>query len=217
MRCVRNICALWLLVAGVYLAGKHNVEANEIVLFNGHDLTGWVFRGKTPDAPNPFFVRDGVLCCKGQPVGYLRTEKKYTNFTLKLQWRWPTGSKPGNNGVLLRIQDGEHYFGNTWPKSIEAQLMNQSAGDIFTIGEFPLKTGRNKGRYTPKLHPSNEKPQGEWNEYEITMQGGQLKIVVNGVLQNEGTDAAVVPGYIGLQSEGAPIEFRNIRIVPLSD
>jgi hypothetical protein len=191
--------------------------AEEVKLFNGKDLDGWTWRGKGGDADNPFYVKDGLLCCKGRPGGYLHTDKKYTNYVFKVEWRWPEDSKPGNNGVLLRVQGGEHFFGDTWPKSIEAQLANQHAGDIFTIGEFPLKTGRNKGRYTPKMKPSNEKPQGQWNEYEITIQGGNLTLVVNGEVQNEGTDAAELPGTIGLQSEGAPIEFRNIRLVPLDE
>jgi hypothetical protein len=205
-----------LAVLGTFLVAS-TLVAEEVELFNGKDLDGWVWRGKTPDDENPFYVKDGVLRCKGRPIGYLHTKDKYTNYVLKLEWRWPEDAKPGNNGVLLRSQGGEHFFDNTWPKSLEAQLQNQRAGDIFTIGEFPLETGRNNGRYTPMMHPTNEKPQGQWNEYEITMKGGQLKLVVNGLLQNQGTDAAIMPGYIGLQSEGAPIEYRNIRITPLDD
>jgi hypothetical protein len=214
MRFASLICLLAVLET---LLAASTLVADEVKLFNGENLDGWVWRGKTADAENPFYVANGVLCCKGRPVGYLHTEKKYTNYIFKLEWRWPEDSKPGNNGVLLRSQGGEHFFGNTWPKSVEAQLQNQHAGDIFTIGEFPLETGRNQGRYTPMMHPTNEKPQGQWNEYEITMNGGQLKLVVNGLLQNQGSNAAVMPGYIGLQSEGAAIEFRNIRIMPLDE
>lgn len=188
--------------------------AGEIELFNGENLDGWSWRGTSADAENPFSAVDGVIRCKGTPVGYLRTEKLYTNYTLKLQWRWPAGSKPGNNGVLIRAQDGEHFFGNTWPKSLEAQLMNGRAGDIFTIGEFPFQTGRNEGRYTPRLKPSNEKPLGEWNDCEVTIRGGSLRLVINGELQNEGSAAAELPGFIGLQAEGAAIEFRALRLIP---
>ncbi|HUT11913.1 MAG TPA: DUF1080 domain-containing protein [Thermoguttaceae bacterium] len=64
-------------------------------------------------------------------------------------------------------------------------------------------------------HPTNEKPQGEWNDYEIIVQGGDLTLKVNGLVQNEATEVLEVSGPIGLQSEGAPIEYRNIRLVPL--
>ena len=62
------------------------------------------------------------------------------------------------------------------------------------------------------MKPSNEKPQGQWNEYEAILKGGQLTLKVNGEVQNTATDVEEVPGWIGLQSEGAPIEFRNVRL-----
>lgn len=206
-----------LIVLSFLCLGRERVvpAAEEMPLFNGRDLAGWTFRGSTPGAENPFYVQEGTLCCKGKPVGYLRTDTRYTHYTVTVEWRWPKESKPGNNGVLLAVQDGEHFYNNVWPKSIEAQLAHGHAGDILTIGEFPLKTGRNKGRYTPVMRPSNEKPQGEWNQFEATLRGGSLKILINGVLQNEATEVWETPGYIALQSEGAPIEFRNIRLIPL--
>jgi hypothetical protein len=214
MRYAAVVLATVLLGVGSALAAEPP-QPKEVPLFNGKNLDGWVWRGKSPEAENPFYVKDGLLCCKGQPVGYLHTEKKYTDYIFKLEWRWPEGSKPGNNGILVRVLEGEHFYGNTWPKCIEIQLAHQHAGDILTIGDFPLQTGRNKGRFTPMMKKPNEKPQGQWNEYEVTMQGGRLKLVVNGELQNEGTKAGELPGTIGLQSEGAPIEFRRIRLVPL--
>ena len=186
----------------------------EVVLFNGKDFSGWTHCLRDADAKmeDTWSAADGVLRCKGQPIGYLRTEKKYTSYVLKFEWRWPEGSKPGNNGALLRIV-GED---KVWPKSVEAQLYHDHAGDILTIDQFPLKGDpeRTKGRYTAKMNPSNEKPQGQWNEYEAVLQGGDLTLTVNGEVQNTATDVEEVPGWIGLQSEGAPIEFRNIRLYP---
>jgi len=184
----------------------------EVCLFNGKDFAGWTHYLREPNAKmeETWSAGDGLLRCEGRPVGYLRTEKKYTNYVLKVEWRWPEGSKPGNNGVLLRIV-GED---KVWPKSVEAQLAHNHAGDIFTINSFPLKGDpeRSKGRYTAKMKPSNEKPQGQWNEYEIVLKGGDLTLKVNGEVQNTATEVEEVPGWIGLQSEGAPIEYRNIRL-----
>ena len=47
------------------------------------------------------------------------------------------------------------------------------------------------------------------------MDGGELKVYVNGELQNEASEVEVVPGYVCLQSEGAEIQFRNIHLTPL--
>jgi hypothetical protein len=65
------------------------------------------------------------------------------------------------------------------------------------------------------MKPSNEKPLGEWNSYRIVLDGGKLEMWVNGELQNSATDVQLLPGRIALQSEGAHIEFRNIRLKPL--
>jgi hypothetical protein len=65
-----------------------------------------------------------------------------------------------------------------------------------------------------KKEASSEKPAGQWNTYDILCKGGTISCRVNGVLQNEGTDATITSGWICLQSEGSPIEFRNIYIEP---
>ncbi|MDF1838353.1 MAG: DUF1080 domain-containing protein [Planctomycetota bacterium] len=120
---------------------------------------------------------------------------------------------PGNSGVLLRIQSPH----KTWPRSIEAQLQSRSAGDIWNIDKFPMvvDSERTSGRHTVKLLPSNEKPLGEWNHYRILLDGSRLSLWVNGQLQNTARWCAEMPGPIGLQSEGVPIEFRNIQLRPI--
>ena len=155
-------------------------------------------------------TKEGVIRCEGQPIGYLYTKKKYTNFELELEWRGDPEAGPGNSGVLLRVQEPHQV----WPKSIEAQLMSRNAGDIWNIDRFPMfvDANRTSGRRTTKLLPSNEKPLGEWNHYRIRLIGGDLNIWINGVLQNSATWCEEIPGVLALQSEGAVIEFRNVKI-----
>ncbi len=188
---------------------------DEVALFNGKDLSGWTFHLADPKAKmeDVWSVSDGVLRCAGSPVGYIRTEKDYTNFVLTLEWRFPEGKPPGNSGVLLRMVGPD----KVWPKSLEAQLMHRNAGDIWNIDDFPAKTdpARTSGRRTEKLLPTNEKPIGEWNRYVITLNRGELKLEVNGAVQNTASWCEEVPGKICLQSEGAEIEFRNIRLKPV--
>ncbi|MCB9916012.1 MAG: DUF1080 domain-containing protein [Planctomycetes bacterium] len=184
-------------------------------LFDGQDLAGWTWylseEGADPAAT--WTVKDGVLRCEGRPIGYLRTEEAYTNFTLTLEWRFDPAAGPGNSGVLLRMI-GED---KVWPKSIECQLHHQNAGDIWNIDKFPMRVdeARTNGRRTTKLAPSSEKPLGEWNRYEITIDRGELRLVVNGVLQNTASWCDEVPGFVCLQSEGAVIEFRDIVLQPI--
>jgi hypothetical protein len=208
--------ALVLALTGGFVRAADEPEVGKpIKLFNGKDMAGWTFflndNGKMEDVWS--IKPDGVLYCKGKPTGYIRTEKDYTNYKLTLEWRFP-GPKPGNSGVLLRMQAPD----KVWPKSIEAQLQHQNAGDFWNIDEFQMKAApeRTKGRNTKKLHETNEKPMGEWNKYEITVDGGTVELKVNDLVQNVATDCAEIPGKICLQSEGAEIELRNIELTPLA-
>lgn len=189
---------------------------SQIGLFDGSSLRGWTH--VLPDAPNAkiedtWRIDDGVLICTGQPVGYIRTIDDYGNFVLKLEWRFsPVTRQAGNSGVLLRMT-GED---KVWPKSVEAQLLSGSAGDFFNIGEVAMKTdpARTNGRHTKRLRTA-ERPIGEWNEYEIICDGPNVTLVVNGDTINNAWDVATTPGKICLQSEGAEIHFRNIRLAPI--
>jgi hypothetical protein len=190
------------------------VGSTEIPLFNGRDLSGWSHH-LNDDAPmeGTWTVEDGILICKGQPAGYIYTDREYGNFILKLKWRFnPVTKQAGNSGVLLR-QVGPH---KVWPKSVEAQLQSGNAGDFWCIDNFPMKTDpeRTSGRNTRKTH-SNEHPIGEWNEYEIVVNGGDVSLIVNGEMLNLATEVEEVPGRICLQSEGAEIHFRDIRLISL--
>ncbi len=190
----------------------------ELSLFNGSDLSGWDacvpdLSSKHRDPRTVWTVKDGVLVCAGTPSGYIHTTADFTNFVLKLEWRWnPETKQAGNSGVLFRVQEPH----KVWPRSIEAQLHSGSAGDFWCIDDFPMKTddARRKGRNT-KATGKAEHPVGEWNEYEIIADGPNVMLIVNGVELNRAWDCEVKPGKIALQSEGAEIHFRNVRLAPI--
>lgn len=189
----------------------------EVRLFNGEDLSGWTpfipeFGGATPEAGKVWGVNDGVLVCLGNPAGYIRTDDKHTSYVLKLQWRFDPAKGPGNSGVLVRLNGPD----KVWPRSVEAQLHSGNAGDFWNIDEMKMTTDpdRTRGRNTKKLLMA-EYPLGQWNEYEIIVDGPTVTLYVNGELANQATDVEVTPGAIALQSEGAEIHFRNIRLAPI--
>jgi len=212
-----------LITAAATLAVAAAAPAQDgLKLFNGKDLSGWGFflEKSGPNASGTMRIEDvwkvdgGRIQCSGVPNGYLKTTADYKDFNLSLEWRWP--DKPGNSGVLLRVVGPDKI----WPKTVEAQLMSGNAGDIWlmdgaTLDTDPAQVDAKAANHRMKMKAA-EKPAGEWNLYEITMQGGWVLLKVNGVVVNEGTGADEVPGKIALQSEGAPIEFRNIRLTPLT-
>lgn len=200
---------------GPGVRGLEPVFGGKIALFDGRSLAGWRshFRDGSEDSAQAWSVVDGILVCNGQPIGYLQTEMEFENFELVVEWRFDPTRGAGNSGVLLRTTGKD----TVWPNSIEAQLHSRNAGDIWNIGEFPMKAdpSRTRGRRTVKAHETNEKPLGEWNRYRIRLDRGELTLEVNGLVQNEATACREMPGRIGLQSEGAYIEFRTVELRPI--
>lgn len=193
-------------------------------LFNDKDLDGWIRFSPSdkPDADkkwtvdNVWSIRDGVIHCEGVPNGYMRTVESYANYKLHVEWRW--ADKPTNSGVLLN----KTGIDRVWPTCVEAQLKHENAGDFWLLSQSTIvvdgdQIGPKQFANAAKKHPTNEKPVGEWNTYDITCDGGSIKLVVNGLLQNEGVKANPASGPICLQSEGSPIEFRNVYLEPLDN
>ncbi len=205
------------------LAGCHGMfgpigPKEKVTLFNGTDFAGWKLHvdDKTIDVHDVWSVSNGVVHCEGRPNGYMRTKAEYKDYHLHLEWRWP--GEPSNSGVLLHAKGPD----KVWPRCIECQLKAGSAGDLVLIGGTGITVdGRDRQNVekqfvvVTKKQQSSEKPPGRWNTYEIYCEGDTIRCYVNGVLQNEGTDTTETAGWICLQSEGSPIEFRNIYIEPL--
>ena len=192
------------------------VPKEKKMLWNGRDFVGWKLYTREPDhdVTKTWSSENALLRCEGEPAGYMRTEKDYADYLLHVEWRWP--EKGGNNGVLVHMS-GEDQV---WPKSLECQLHSGNAGDFWVIGgietaEHAKGGARVKGRRTLKLKDSSEKPLGQWNVYDIICKDDWIVVVVNGVLQNVATKCSDKSGKICLQSEGTPIEYRNIYIEPL--
>ncbi|MCS6866962.1 MAG: DUF1080 domain-containing protein [Gemmataceae bacterium] len=194
-------------------------------LFDGKSFNGWDFyvqdgkSSKRTDGQQTWSIKDGIIYCTGKPNGYMVTQKEFGDYILKLKWRFPADSKGGNSGVLLHVQDDKF-----WPTSVEAQLFAGRAGDFWLIYPPEVKLEVDPKRQDPK-QPRHyfrietkepvEKKFGEWNQYEITCKGGDITLVVNGLLVNEGKNGSLKKGRIALQAEGAEIHFKDIEIKSL--
>jgi hypothetical protein len=213
---------VWFVLLAIMMLGCTSQEqpqeqAEKIGLFNGHDFTGWIkfIPDDTTDVDKVWMVEEGVIHCVGTPTGYIRTVDSYSDYKLHVEWRWV--ETPGNSGVLLHCQEPDQV----WPNCLEAQLKTENAGDFVIIGPGQITvdgqefTNTERFLSVPKKHDNIEKPAGEWNTYDITCKGATVSVTVNGTLQNEATDVFVTSGPIALQSEGAPIQFRNIFLEKL--
>jgi len=218
------LAVLTVLCAGPAASEEKCSESKE--LLSGKSLCGWDCHLVDEDVnkEDVWSLEDGVLVCKGEPLGYLYTKGEYQDFKLSLEWRWAPGTEPGNSGVLMRIQGGPRGF---LAKCVEAQLKHGSAGDIWAFYGAAVEGDQDRFKKIEdhkalgdfagvgKIKDAEKKP-GQWNKYEITFQGDKLEVVINGEKVNEAHGCDVAAGPIGLQSEGGEIHFRNIEVTPLS-
>ncbi|MHB8897701.1 MAG: 3-keto-disaccharide hydrolase [Thermoguttaceae bacterium] len=229
---MRSTVMFWTLAAAAILiasslsgAEKGNTGPKESVdLFDGKSLQGWTCflvedGAKMEDV---WSVKDGILICKGEPHGFLATEKCYQDFNLVVEWRWAPGKEPGNSGVLMRITGEKKML----PNCMEAQLKSGDAGALYGFQGFKID-GPSERKSETKGHQlggdltglkklaATEKEPGQWNRYDITLKGDRVVIKVNGTQVNEAHGCEIRCGQIGLQSEGGEIHFRKVLLHPL--
>lgn len=234
-----------ILFASVLSAATKDIPPHgvAIVLFNGHDLSGFdtflKSKGLNDDPDHVFQVEQGIIHVSGTEMGYIITKQDYQNYYLKAEFKWGEGTfapregQARDSGILYNIQ-GEQ---KVWPRSVEFQINEGCTGDFWLTDGAALtgKDGKrvtgppgnavkidrfNKGPWKNIVgyrDPANEveKPHGQWNVVELVNQNGHVKQYVNGKLVNEGTDAFPSSGKILFQSEGAEVFFRNIKLYPL--
>ena len=187
-----------------------DVLANDTIqLFDGSSLDNWqvYLKDSTANPDSTFFVKDGNLYSSGDPFGYIKTKEAYSDYQLHVEWRWP--EEAGNSGVFIHV--GED---NIWPVCLECQLKSGFAGDLVCFPGFDFFEHVDKENWVVgKKEETSEKLSGEWNTYDIRVNADSVSIYVNDVLQNIATKTLISSGSIALQSEGAPIEFRNVFLV----
>jgi len=195
-----------------------------VELFNGKDLNGWTHVLAEPNLTREavWSVRDGILVCKGAPLGVLQTERAFANFRLVVEYRWAPGTKPGNSGILTRINGPARPL----PRCTEVQLQHGNAGDVLGLQGMVVAGGQ--PRYFEimnhavagdirgvKKTADAERPAGEWNRVEVQVQGDSYSVWMNGVEINQAHGVETRTGQIGLQSEGGQIHFRRVTLTPL--
>jgi len=183
-------------------------------------------------APDTWAWTDGVAHCSGKPTGVLQSKQSYTNFELVLQWRHLRPA--GNSGLFLwAIQESfDGLKPGQLPHGIEVQVLDlgyteayekrqgkkpdwfTSHGDVFPVGRstmtpFPPVAPNGKRSFPSK---SLSHGVGEWNHYYVRAINGEVRLWVNGEEVSGGTDCEPSHGYLALESEGSPVEFRALRI-----
>ncbi|MBI4891074.1 MAG: DUF1080 domain-containing protein [Acidobacteria bacterium] len=208
----RRECLLSLTAAPLLRAQQ---ESGFVSLFDGKTLRGWVLvHGRGPG----YVVQDGAIVCPQEGGGNLYSEKEYSNFVLRLEWRLWEG---GNNGIGIRapLEGDAAYAG------MEIQVLDDEA-------EVYQKMSLKPTQYTGSVYdvfPARRgfvRRNGAWNQEEITADGRRIRVTLNGQVVTDVdlgsvTDPAVLKkhpglartsGRVGFLGHGSHVEFRNIRI-----
>ena len=197
---------------------------NSVFLFKPEDRSQWyVFlegSQKNKDSLGVFQFEDGMIHVSGQKFGYIATEKSYSNFHLKLEFKWgekkypPRENDKRDAGILY---NGDIYNGDKiWPRSLECQIQEGDCGDIWLIDSAfvihsDTMTKREPYHRVIKFN-DGEKPTGEWNKVEVIVNKGDITYLVNGQVVNKAKNPNPKAGRILLQSEGAEIYYRNVEL-----
>lgn len=175
----------------------------------------------------------GQVHCTGQPVGVIRSQKTYTNFELVAQWRHLKSG--GNSGIFVWASDQSlaDLKPGTLPRGgIEVQVLDHgftaqyekssgkkadwftTHGDVFPVGTSNMTPFAPAAPDGKRSFPRKNLSKGlnQWNHYYVRCVNGEIRLWVNGEEVSGGTNCDPRSGYLCLESEGAPVDFREIRI-----
>ena len=199
----RTICFLTLLSIVSYGQTTANSKENQggwVTLFDGHSLSGW-----TPEQGAKWRVSAGILIGDAGEDGWLCSDRQFTNFLLHIEYR---DASKGNSGVFLRATKESNLSDPSNPAgSYELQINNED--EKWATGSIE--------NFIQRLVAVNPAP-NQWHSYEIEVRGDHLIAKLDGTKVLDGRDARFKAGHIGLQHhKNNKIEFRNIRVKPLTD
>ena len=200
--------------AALALTGSLAVAQNEFTkLYNGKDLTGWHVKNGKMEA---WQANGEMISCIAPGGGWLTADKQYGDFILRLEYRIGPG---GNSGVGIRYP----AQGDPAHDGMEIQILDDTDPKY-----KDLKPAQYNGGiyYQAPAKAKAAKAPGEWNRYVIRAQGPNIVVRLNGqeiqrVNLDEYTKAegnykplAERPkrGFVGVQSHGDRVDFRNIEI-----
>jgi hypothetical protein len=236
---MKHFGIIWACVG--FLSAKAMAEPTAPKAFIDSTEPGWRALGEKDFAKvnchtNTFTWTNGMIHCTGQPIGVIRAQNLYTNFEFTAQWRHL--EKGGNSGFYVwaspeSIAGLEKNINPPFPVGIEVQVLDHgyaekfekqtgkkpdwftTNGDVFPVGggskmhPFP-PTAPGGGRSFPRKNLS--KGAGEWNHYYVRCINGEVRLWVNGEEVSGGNNCKPASGYFCIESEGAPIDFKEIKI-----
>jgi len=172
-------------------------EAGWVTLFDGKSLDGWDQVGESNwRVENGAIVVDKMA---GKEAGYLVSKQSYKNFIVRVEF-WP--SDDANSGIYFRCLDPKKITDRT---CYEANIFDQRPDPSYGTGAIT--------RYV-EVSPM-PKAGGKWNTYEVTANGRDITVVLNGQTTAKLRNGMFDEGPIALQHGAGAIKFRKVEVKPL--
>lgn len=198
------------------LAGMPSALAQEWVdLLPAENLQGWshipipAISGVNPKPQWKVDTAQKMLICTGEGGHeWLRYDKELTNYILQVEWRFtPRGpeEKKYNSGIGIRLTKQ----GELWLQAQTGLAGGYLFGENFADGAIQ------RVNLSKQMKENRVKPAGEWNLYEIRVDGDKVTLAVNGAVVSELGGVGLRKGYIGFEAEFYEIAFRNIKLKTL--
>jgi len=235
------MCPMWFrttlllpfLVPSILLAQDYTLQfGTEVPLASALSLeeaTAMPIRWVNVNTADDTWKVDGdELVSTGLPIGVMRSEKQYENFILHVEWMHLEPG--GNSGVFVwskaipdeksRLPDGvevqmlELDWVNLNKRNGETPPIAYVHGELFGVGGVKTIPDNPRGERSKSIE-NRCKGRGEWNTYDVICVDGVIKLSVNGKFVNGISKSTQRKGYLCLEAEGAPIRFRNLKIIEL--
>lgn len=149
-----------------------------------------------------------LLCTGDGGHEWLRNDKELGDYILQVDWRMtPKGPEETkyNSGIGVRLSQ----YGELWVQA-QTQL---AGGYLFGMNLVDGVLGR--FNLMKEMKENRVKPAGEWNHYEIRVEGPRITLAVNGAVVSEVNNIALRKGYFALEAEHYEVTFRNIKVQTL--
>lgn len=171
--------------------------------------------------------QDSILVCHGLPIGVIRSGRQFENYILHVEWKHMEAG--GNSGMFMwsSAEPGD----NRLPDGVEVQMLELDwvnlnkrngkkppiayvHGELFGVGGVETVPDNPRGRRSKSVE-NRCKGRGEWNTYDVVCVDGTIKLSVNGKFVNGISQSTQRKGFMCLESEGAEIHFRNLKVIEL--
>ncbi len=201
-------------------------SAEDTVLFNGKDLSGWSYHLQDDKRPveigDAWVVQNGLLVCTGASKSYLKHKGQFEDYVLTLEWRAmrvKNGITVGAaSSVYIHAIDEPGAF--SAPKSVEISL-NNDIGAVYFRDVKPSTDSKQWAFRAPRHPRKVTKDLGEWNRLKLICRGKRLTVMINNVVVNQIDGLNRTKGAFAIKSVPgffkAPTFYRDIRVQPVSD